>query len=321
MLPLLDKKSDRRFSEPNRWGTNGLEEAALKPKLVVEVRYDKLEKHRFRHGTKLIRFRPDKDPAQCTWREVRPPRAADDLAVEDLLSVFFAARRLHALRLARHLREVRRVRRLALALRLLALDPLEQHAQVAHRLVDPRVQVAELGEARRHRRDREVLHRDVGQLVPANRRRHGRVGASAHRVRGQDRAVARVLVVVDEHLLAALLLPPRRRHEVGRAPLDLARERERTAAHDAELPVRLDAAVDVDAAVAARLRPADVADLVEHLVHDGGDLLRLREAGTRLRVDVDAQLVRLLRIARAATATRRTRASRGSRPRRRARAR
>jgi ATP-dependent DNA ligase len=85
VLPLLDKKSDRRFSEPNRWGTGELEEAALKPKLVIEVRFDKLEKSRFRHGTKLIRFRPDKDPEQCTWREVRPPRRPGDLAVEDLL--------------------------------------------------------------------------------------------------------------------------------------------------------------------------------------------------------------------------------------------
>jgi ATP-dependent DNA ligase len=85
VLPLLDKKSDRRFSEPNRWGTGELEEAALKPKLVVEVRFDKLEKSRFRHGTKLIRFRLDKDPEQCTWREVRPPRRPGDLAVEDLL--------------------------------------------------------------------------------------------------------------------------------------------------------------------------------------------------------------------------------------------
>ena len=87
VLPLLDTKSDRRFSEPNRWGTDGLEEAPLKPKLVVEVRFDKLEKHRFRHGTRLLRFRPDKDPAQCTWREVRPPRRASDLAVEDLLEL------------------------------------------------------------------------------------------------------------------------------------------------------------------------------------------------------------------------------------------
>jgi len=85
VLPLVDEKSDRRFSEPNRWGTGELEESPLKPKLVVEVRYDKLEKHRFRHGTRLLRFRPDKDPKDCTWREVRPPRRPDDLAVEDLL--------------------------------------------------------------------------------------------------------------------------------------------------------------------------------------------------------------------------------------------
>jgi ATP-dependent DNA ligase len=86
VVPLLDERSDRRFSEPNRWGTGELEETPLRPELVVEVRYDKLEKHRFRHGTKLIRFRPDKDAPQCTWREVRPPRRPDDLAVEDLLA-------------------------------------------------------------------------------------------------------------------------------------------------------------------------------------------------------------------------------------------
>jgi ATP-dependent DNA ligase len=86
VLPLLDDAGDRRFSEPSRWGTGDLEEAAVRPELVVEVRYDKLEKHRFRHGTRLLRFRPDKEPAQCTWREVLPPRRPDDLAVEDLLS-------------------------------------------------------------------------------------------------------------------------------------------------------------------------------------------------------------------------------------------
>jgi ATP-dependent DNA ligase len=85
VLPLIDSKSERRFSEPNRWGTGELEETPLKPKLVVEVRFDKLEKRRFRHGTRLIRFRPDKDAKDCTWREVRPPRSPDDLAVEDLL--------------------------------------------------------------------------------------------------------------------------------------------------------------------------------------------------------------------------------------------
>ncbi|HVW89025.1 MAG TPA: ATP-dependent DNA ligase, partial [Gaiellaceae bacterium] len=43
VLPLLDESSDRRFSEPNRWGTGELEEAALRPELVVEVRYDKVQ--------------------------------------------------------------------------------------------------------------------------------------------------------------------------------------------------------------------------------------------------------------------------------------
>ena len=59
----------------------------MRPELVCEVRYDKLEAHRFRHGTRFLRFRPDKDPEQCTWREVRPPRRPDDLTVEGLLAL------------------------------------------------------------------------------------------------------------------------------------------------------------------------------------------------------------------------------------------
>jgi ATP-dependent DNA ligase len=57
----------------------------VRPELVCEVRYDKLERNRFRHGTRFLRFRPDKEPHQCTWREVRPPRRADDLTVPQLL--------------------------------------------------------------------------------------------------------------------------------------------------------------------------------------------------------------------------------------------
>ena len=86
VLPLLDEAQERRFSEPNRWGTGELAESALRPELVCEVRYDKLERSRFRHGTRFLRFRPDKDPKQCTWREVRPPLSPDDLTVEGLLA-------------------------------------------------------------------------------------------------------------------------------------------------------------------------------------------------------------------------------------------
>ena len=86
VLPLLDATSDRRFSEPNRWGGSGLEEQPLRPELVAEVRYDKVQGRRFRHGTKLLRFRPDKDPRACTWAELRPPRDAGGLTVADLLA-------------------------------------------------------------------------------------------------------------------------------------------------------------------------------------------------------------------------------------------
>ena len=84
--PLLDEQSGREFSEPNRWGGSALEETPLRPELVVEVEFDKVQGNRFRHGAKLLRFRPDKDPEQCTWREVRPPRRGDDPSVASLLS-------------------------------------------------------------------------------------------------------------------------------------------------------------------------------------------------------------------------------------------
>ena len=86
VLPLLDQSSDRRFSEPNRWGSGELEEAPVKPELVVEVRYDKVQGSRFRHGTKLLRWREDKDPRDCTWRELRPPRDPNAPGVEALFA-------------------------------------------------------------------------------------------------------------------------------------------------------------------------------------------------------------------------------------------
>jgi ATP-dependent DNA ligase len=86
VLPLLEGAPERGFSEPNRWGTGGLEEAAVRPELVVEVRYDKVQGNRFRHGTRLLRFRDDKDPADCTWRELKPPRKPSDPTFESLLA-------------------------------------------------------------------------------------------------------------------------------------------------------------------------------------------------------------------------------------------
>ena len=53
-------------------------------RLVVEVRYDKVQGSRFRHGTKLIRWREDKAAADCTWRELRPARDPNAPGVEAL---------------------------------------------------------------------------------------------------------------------------------------------------------------------------------------------------------------------------------------------
>jgi len=58
---------------PSRWSTERTGEwQPVKPKLVVEVRYDHVTGDRFRHGTKLIRFRPDKNPRQCTFEQIAP---------------------------------------------------------------------------------------------------------------------------------------------------------------------------------------------------------------------------------------------------------
>ena len=58
---------------PSRWSTERTGEwEPVKPKLVVEVRYDHVTGDRFRHGTKLMRFRPDKAPKQCTFDQIEP---------------------------------------------------------------------------------------------------------------------------------------------------------------------------------------------------------------------------------------------------------
>jgi len=56
---------------PSRWSTE--RSAAwepLKPTLVVEVEFDQITNNRFRHGTTLVRWRPDKKPRQCTFEQL-----------------------------------------------------------------------------------------------------------------------------------------------------------------------------------------------------------------------------------------------------------
>jgi len=57
---------------PSRWSTErSTQWKPLSPKLVVEVSFDHVTDDRFRHGTRLLRFRPDKTPRQCTMEQLQ----------------------------------------------------------------------------------------------------------------------------------------------------------------------------------------------------------------------------------------------------------
>jgi ATP-dependent DNA ligase len=65
---------------PSRWSTE--RSAAwepLKRQLVVEVQYDQITGDRFRHGTRLVRWRPDKAPDQCTFLQLARPEDPDGI--------------------------------------------------------------------------------------------------------------------------------------------------------------------------------------------------------------------------------------------------
>jgi ATP-dependent DNA ligase len=57
---------------PSRWSTERSGDwVPLRTELVVEVEFDHYSEGRFRHGTRLLRWRPDKAPEQCTLDQVR----------------------------------------------------------------------------------------------------------------------------------------------------------------------------------------------------------------------------------------------------------
>lgn len=69
---------------PSRWSLGrSTEWVPLRPELVAEVIYDQVTGQRFRHGTKFLRWRPDKAPRQCTMEqlghELRPAALAEFL--------------------------------------------------------------------------------------------------------------------------------------------------------------------------------------------------------------------------------------------------
>ena len=61
----------RAPGRPSRWnGERSTDYEPLAPKLVVEVSYDHVTDGRFRHGTRFLRWRPDKAPSQCTMEQL-----------------------------------------------------------------------------------------------------------------------------------------------------------------------------------------------------------------------------------------------------------
>jgi len=89
--PALTKKLEKLVAPPgfsgkspggpSRWSTkHSTEWQPLKPDLVVEVQFDHFTGGRFRHGTRFLRWRPDKKPTDCTITQVaRENRSALDL--------------------------------------------------------------------------------------------------------------------------------------------------------------------------------------------------------------------------------------------------
>jgi ATP-dependent DNA ligase len=72
---------------PSRWSTERSNEwQPLRPELVVEVRYDQVTANRIRHGSRFLRWRPDKAPEQCTFEQLRAPSKPPDVVARLLRS-------------------------------------------------------------------------------------------------------------------------------------------------------------------------------------------------------------------------------------------
>jgi ATP-dependent DNA ligase len=70
---------------PSRWSTERSSEwTPLRPELVAEVRYDQVTGNRFRHGTKFLRWRPDKAPEQCTFEQIEQEARPSKLITQAL---------------------------------------------------------------------------------------------------------------------------------------------------------------------------------------------------------------------------------------------
>jgi ATP-dependent DNA ligase len=62
---------DRGSADPSRWSADrDLEWVALRPELVIEVSFDHVSAGRIRHGAKILRWREDKPPRECSLEQL-----------------------------------------------------------------------------------------------------------------------------------------------------------------------------------------------------------------------------------------------------------
>jgi ATP-dependent DNA ligase len=72
----------RTPGSPSRWtGAKDLAWVQVRPELVCEVSFEKLQGDRFRHAARFLHWRTDKDPADCDFAQLEPPEsfAFDDI--------------------------------------------------------------------------------------------------------------------------------------------------------------------------------------------------------------------------------------------------
>ena len=68
---------------PSRWRREASEWFPVRPEIVIEVSFDHVTAHRFRHATRLVRWRPEKPPRECTMEQLLHPESSFDSAQDD----------------------------------------------------------------------------------------------------------------------------------------------------------------------------------------------------------------------------------------------
>jgi ATP-dependent DNA ligase len=88
LRPLVGKPSftgGRAPGGPSRWsGKKNLDWISVEPKMVCEVNFEQLQKGRFRHNARFVRWRFEKAPAECGFEQLDPP---NPFSLNDVLAL------------------------------------------------------------------------------------------------------------------------------------------------------------------------------------------------------------------------------------------